>query len=333
MLIQARDQLSTIFNSTPLFLFDAQNIYEIAVSRGLESRLIGDFETASSEHDVVNDVVFVISDRDWRATNGLSRLLKRCNVLQIPNYAFDSSSAASLYTLEKCGTLDLHDCIERNRRVLDELGKPRQHFSLESDRSTLTFSLFDDIRIMETATSDRMEEGMDHALSTYTEVALVPNAIDATHMQPSDLGYDANGSFECDGCLVAVHAGAPADLLVRKRRLEMAIDLLHQASEFPLRIDIVHSKFDRIATASGRDVTDIFVREMDELLGANVMELAVGTNAQATRSDLDWRHNSPINESALGFHLGLGDGARCPHVDFMCASTDSYNAFFDNRDD
>lgn len=118
--------------------------------------------------------------------------------------------------------------------------------------------------------------------------------------------------------------------MFRKRRLIELVDDLHRAEEFPLRIELKNSKFRTIATRSGRVVTNEFVGEMDDVLSNNVMELALGTNAGANADTLVWRFNSPINESALGFHVAVGDGDRSPHVDFMCASEASYDAFFQN---
>ncbi|MEG9884893.1 MAG: hypothetical protein V6Z86_09895, partial [Hyphomicrobiales bacterium] len=97
-------------------------------------------------------------------------------------------------------------------------------------------------------------------------------------------------------------------------------------------LTIGHSRVVAIRTRSGNDVSDIFMREMDALLANNLIELALGTNAGAVPSSLDWRYNSPVNESALGFHVGLGDGSRCAHVDFMCPSQDSYDSFFKVRE-
>ena len=200
MLVQAYTSLAKIFESKPLFLFDKQELHLIAKRAGLESIWLGQGNVGlKARNRIANDVIFVVSDGELSKRPTLSGLLKNKNVLQIPTYAFDGGEACTLYTLEGCATLDVRDCVRRNNEILREFQSDRTHFSLEGECSSVTFSLSNDIRLMQIATEQTLTGGQDFAFSTYTEVALVPNTIRTSYITAETLGYDVNGSFLCDG--------------------------------------------------------------------------------------------------------------------------------------
>lgn len=330
MFLQGKAQLAEIFQTEPVFLFEDDDLLNFAREQGVNAATFdADGLISGSDAKLSSDVVFVVSDRTLpRAWAGAGELNTK-NVLQIPTHAFDGRTCASAYTLSMCASLDLVDCVARNNAVLAELTSQRQKFSFRSECSTVCFTLADEIRLMPTATSQIIKDAEDYALSTYTEVALIPNKIRANEISPDALGYNVNGSFECHGCLVALHFGIEGENAVRKRRLVELIDRLHQENEFPLTVHIACSQMVAVRTKSGVDVSEFFLGEMNEVLAENLIEVALGTNVGANRETLDWTINSPINESALGFHVAIGDGTRCPHVDFICACPDAYDAFFD----
>jgi hypothetical protein len=332
LILQAHKSISSIFNSAPLFVVEGDDIKTALDELEIDNvQLFADGSLSASMDRVTNDVVFVISDRDISDNSMLSRLLDGKNILQIPTHAFDGSLETTLYTLRMCSSLDLEDCVARNNAVLAEIASDRKDFSLESARSSVRFSLYDEVRIMETAQEQYLTDGSEMALSTYTEVAFIPNILDARTVQPALLGYNVSGTFQCDCCLVAIHMEIDAEIVDRHQKLMDVIDGLHERGEFPLSIELLDAQVKSIKTRSGIDVSSAFLGHMHGHLAENILELAVGTNAGANRDTLTWRYNSPINESALGFHVAIGDGRLCPHVDFICACPDAYDSFFRER--
>lgn len=327
MLIQTYDTLRPLFEKPPVFLFDQSALFEEAKSIGLECVLLDQHFSKDSFAKGKSGVVFVISDREPPEIAELAPALGSRNVLHIPTYAFDGSLPCTRYTLQKCSGLDLVDCVERNKRVINELQKAKANFSLESDKSTVRFSLLSEIRILGPMTSLQVPDGMDCSIAAYTEVALVPNQMEGPQLNSTLIGYQLSGEFLVDGCLVAIHRGVPAAIVNAQRRLVAKIDEIRSLGGFPIRLAMEDSTVTRISDRQGNDLLEIFLGEMHPFLGANVLELAVGTNAAAQESELDWSYNSPYNESALGFHIGIGDGALCPHIDFICCSNQSYDNF------
>lgn len=329
MLIQAREKLREIFKTDPVFLFDTEEMFETGQENGLNSVLVKAENQKNISDQISADIVFVVSDRELRTIPSFSDILKSRNVLQIATHAFDGGTEATRYTLEMCRTLDLRDCVRRNTEVIAEFMTSRDRFMFTGSKSDVKFTLSQNIRLMETATKSHiLEQGMDYALSTYTEVALIPNRIKAKDISPKELGYDVSGSFLCDGTLVAVHHGTHQSAQDRHKLIALIMERLYDDDEFPLHIEVDRSKVVSVVTKSGRQILPELLRHMDPILYDNIVELAVGTNAGATPEHLIWRYNSPINESALGFHIAVGDGAMSPHIDFICSSAEAYESFF-----
>ena len=103
---------------------------------------------------------------------------------------------------------------------------------------------------------------------------------------------------------------------------------LYSQNEFPLHVEVHASRFTKVVSKSGNDILPELLKHMDPVRYNNIIELGIGTNAGATAENINWSYNSPINESALGFHFALGDGAMSPHIDFICSSPDAYDSFF-----
>lgn len=328
MYVQAREQLKKVFHNTPLFIFDNETLFEEAKSQEVDALYLGAKDINSISATIPNDIILVVTDRSLPKFSELAPELRNRNILQIPTHAFNGCPEVTRYTIEMCKNLDLADCVKKNSSIIKELQKDKDFFSLKSTKSDISFHLFSDIKIMQVAIFDLLENHEDYALSTFTEVALIPNHIDINNTKPSDLGYDINGSFKCDGCLTAIHHGMPDEILRQKELIDNFISSLHNESAFPLKIKIKGSKVFSIHT-NNREVTNAFLSEMHGTLSNNIIELGIGTNKMANTETINWKHNSPINESALGFHLAIGDGAMCPHVDFICASEEAFNSFFE----
>jgi hypothetical protein len=48
-----------------------------------------------------------------------------------------------------------------------------------------------------------------------------------------------------------------------------------------------------------------------------LIEVAFSTNTGMKSETIDWNYNSVLNETSLGVHIALGDGATGAHIDFI----------------
>ena len=332
--IEAKRALSPVFESEPFFLFDDPQVFEEAsaldsstVAMDLLPEMVAGEQ---AEQTLANhDVIFVVSDRQTPESSSLTPFLRGRNVLHLPAYAFCGDKAHTRYLLDMCRALDLEDCVKRNNEVIRRLSSHHGRFELLSEKSDTTFTLGSRIKMMQTASRALITDGADLSLASFTEVALIPRALEKDEgLSPSSIGYDVSGSFQCDGCLIATHLGTPKEVENAKIDLLNLFRKTRRNGGFPLRVVMKESKTTEILTKNGEDILPAILPYMHELFGSNILELALGTNERANAKSIDWSFNSPVNESALGFHIGLGDGTACPHIDLICCDERAYENFF-----
>lgn len=329
MFLRARDALLPAFGGSAVFLFDNHDLFLGCKEEYSGCFLLDKNYSSSDLQEEAAGVIFCVTERDVPELSALRGLLAKRTVLHLPTYAFDGSVVATKYTAAMCAMLDLADCVRRNRLVLDEYASARDTFSLHGNCSSISFQLTPEILIMQAATEVAMPSGEDFALSNYTEVALIPNSFLSGQASIDELGYDIKGSFDCHCALVAIHRGADLTVVQGHKTLRSVFGRLFDDGEYPLRVRIARFQVIEILTRSGFDMMSLVQRWMHSDLENSVTEVGIGTNSRTIFEQFDWRINSPFNETALGFHIGLGDGIRCPHIDLVCCASDSYDAFFD----
>jgi len=331
--IAAKQSLSAAFLDEPIFLFDDITLYNDAkhVDPSVQMAHLKHVDSAPmpiEADSTPHNIVFIISDKESIALTMLAPILRDMNVLHLPAYAFTNTENSTRYMLSMCGQLNIKQCISHNKDIVSHLSNHQGLFQLRSKKSDIVFTLGHEIKLMQSASESVICNGGDLALSAFTEVALIPNTIVGSNKIDTNLlGYDVNGVFECDGCLVATHIPTHETVRSSKADLVSTMATLRENSEFPLQVAIQNSNFKSVKTASGQEIIGTFASHMSKHLETNVLELALGTNENANVHNIDWSFNSPINESALGFHLGMGDGLNCPHVDFICCDSYAFNHF------
>ena len=314
-LLQAKKSLSKLFGGSPIFLFDKQELLGLAKQVGVEAVHIDTIGAAClSSHD---GLIFVFSNRNLNDEQALLSYLSKGSVLQFPLHAFNGNLKNCLYTLNMCKNFDVENAVKLNNQVVSVLASKSARFDFLSPRNGLKIDLNDNIKIMEVATNSMLGSDEDLAFSAFSEVALIPFETTGTNLTPEKLGYKIEGSLAIDGTLCAVHRGAPTKVVDQNRVVEDFFCCLHKLNEFPMRAEIKNSKLSALFTRSGTDLSAMLIAGDAPIFNGTILELAVGTNASMNGNTIDWSFNSPVNEFALGFHIAIGDGIRCPHIDLI----------------
>jgi hypothetical protein len=140
---------------------------------------------------------------------------------------------------------------------------------------------------------------------------MVPDGEDVFHP-----GFVINGTFCAAGCAIAKHYYMPYDILWKHSQAWELFGSVSCNGESSIEITVKNSKIVSVML-EGKEVVEK-VRELsNQNLDCMLVEVAFSTNSGVTPDTIDWAYNSVLNESSIGVHIAVGDGATGAHIDFI----------------
>ena len=220
-----------------------------------------------------------------------------------PLHAFDPGLENALYSLMLLLRSDFAKCLRRQREHLRLLSQhQRLYLASEGSRADVWLKSRSSPYV---TTHEDISEPFVLSVSELFEVHYA-------HMRPDspDL-FQLNGILRISGLLISQgrhrtpHAtGADGQLLELSQRVAR-----HQAW-----LHIEHNQV-RSLKVAGQEYVGLLSRAAGDR-GLYLSEFAIGVN-DAIRPNINYSHNSPMNEGVSGVHVGLGDGASGYHIDFL----------------
>ncbi len=250
---------------------------------------------------------------------GLDRSLLRdhimdLNVLVIPCYAFGSRTEDVVYTILNTLDIDFKDTTS-DLRHLSSLYEDGNTLHIQTGNFSVSVELYNHKK-MHICQDGIIENGDDVPLADLTEIALVPNV---ERGEFKKIGYNINGTMQCFGVCVAKDRDCHEHVHQLHNKAWSFFQTLRVSGGFPLTIVIANNEIISIKSGNGNDITHIIHNLMSEPFNLTILEYAIATNRSVV-DKIDWSVNSPVNESAEGVHIGIGDGIRCPHIDLIMPS-------------
>lgn len=312
-------KLRSVFSGNPSILFDDTSLYH--------RNYIGDVVRGGADKSSLgsaDNLVWFITKHSLNLSDELRKILKEKSILHVPIYAFSQSEESVEYTLRNLCAVNFEDCVARNQKVFDYICEAPSPIQVENDKVKVTIELFDNLSMMQPFLGNEIGHGEDWSLGAFTEVGLVPPS---TSSGLNNKGYSICGTMKIDGVLVAKHQHCSDDCKEKHASLVDYFETKLTSADFPLTIEMRDARLVGVRTLGERDLTGEIIAFMAPGVNSHILEVAFGTNENASNSTLNWSINSPINESALGMHVAIGDGVSCPHLDFVCSDKDVLGVF------
>ncbi|SDS28152.1 hypothetical protein SAMN05216598_1090 [Pseudomonas asplenii] len=228
--------------------------------------------------------------------------------LLCPLHAFDTRLENALYSLMLLLRCDFCDCLERQQHYLAQLdGLRRVHLTSASSRG--------EVRLNDKCAPYALtrEEIGDSFVLSVTELFEVHYA----HMKPDSPDiFQVSGVLHVSGLLLSRASRArPLPDGIRNDMRRLAEQVGHHDAW--LRIE--HNRV-RSFKVAGEE----YLALLDQAAGQRglyLSEFAIGVN-DAIGPNINYSHNSPMNEGIKGVHVALGDGVNGYHIDFLCPGID-----------
>lgn len=290
-----------------IFVSDDMSLCEDFRSRGYDTVGIADIATAHGR-----PVTIAIADYEnlRRATPEIREHMNYMAVLWIPLAAFNAAGEDGAHTLRLLDRSSVREAVARNTAWLEHIrtGAGTMRFSGTGTDVECTIGRYVEVG---TRVEGPLKLGDWVSLGTLFEVSL-----EARQGVPLREDFSVTGDFRAAGITVASDRRATSrgrDRFIQAMELHRSL-----ATEGPIDVTLADGVMISAKT-SDRDLTDQLLELTNPQYRLNIVEFAVGTNAQVAR-DVDWAINSQLNEGALGVHVGIGDGVTAAHIDFVCPS-------------
>ncbi|MFI5808671.1 hypothetical protein [Streptomyces sp. NPDC051561] len=249
-------------------------------------------------------------------------LFKHHRVLVVPIASFDGTSEAARYTLRMTLLTDYLKAAETATYWIDGLRSKAKKIvfgSLDalgegSEATNLVCSLGPSLTV----------DAWPHAEIRVGDWVSIGSCCELSiTKQPSSIGDDIfsmEGTVHASGVLAArdprcTKAGDARIRRAHRLRAEMT-DL--GSITLSLKGNVLVS-----ARAGGKEFTEELLDVTNPDHNLQALELGIGTNL-GLLPNVDWRHNSQLNEGAGVMHIGFGEGITGAHMDFIIPESDHY---------
>jgi hypothetical protein len=288
--------------SSPAVFGDASEIAEWAARNDLKFLPIEDLE--SNGHDC--SIIVCTSAEHYARLNLMRDQMRHARTLWFPLAAFHGPGSPLSYSLKQLSRSSLHTAHQRQVAIAETL-KSRRHVTVRDRLGNIAeFHIPKTTRVAE-APRESLKPGDFISAVSYFEVETEYAEIDSEYLA-------ADGELAVDCLLYARSARnhPPSSTLAAARSISGAVGASKSA--------IMRFRDGSLAQFSvdGTDIAAEVANLAGERLGPRLTEFSFGLNSSL--KDVDWTVNSPLNEGALGVHVGLGDGYSGLHLDFVIAS-------------
>ncbi|MGY2200673.1 hypothetical protein [Pseudomonas gingeri] len=265
---------------------------------GLEASLLGSLEQLPA-----HSLGFSFSSQGARQFYQRAARTGHKQTLLCPLHVFEHSLENALYSLMLLLRSNFADCLQRQQDTLRLLsGQQRLRLSSASSRAEVWLDHHSTPYAM-----TRDEIGSNFVLSV-TELFEVHYA----HMNPDgpDL-FQVSGVLHVSGLLMS--RGSRAQSLPH----ELVVDMQALAANVARHDAWLQVERNRVLSlkVAGREYVDLLRRAAGKR-GLLLSEFAIGVN-DAIGPNINYSHNSPMNEGIRGVHVAIGDGASGYHIDFL----------------
>ena len=265
---------------------------------GLEAALLGSLETLPAAC-----FAFSFTSQGVRQFYRRAARTPHKQTVLCPLHAFDPGLENALYSLMLLLRCDFSDCFKRQHDYLDVLTRQRR-LRLHGVNSRAEVWLKSSSAPYVTT----QEEIGNNFVLSITELFEVHYA----HMKPDspDL-FQLSGVLRVSGLLTSLgnrSQHVPEGLKIDMKALVQEV-ACHEAW---LQIEQNQVRSFKIA---GREYIGLLNQAAGNR-GLYLSEFAIGVN-DAIGPNINYAHNSPMNEGISGVHVALGDGASGYHIDFL----------------
>lgn len=219
--------------------------------------------------------------------------------------------------------MGLHTSLEQLRQqpVLETLAQRTQHYQalfsssrceVESSAGRLTCVLHDEVEVANAG--DTLEPGQLYSITELAEAALL-------NLSRPEASFSLAGVLAFDGLTFLSNTSTQQEQFgPTLERLRLRACEGHNRAYFEqnqlVRLEI-----------GGQDCIETLRTLFREVLdfpewGLSACELGLG--ASRGLQSLDWRFNSPLQRTRPGFFVGVGRGARMPHLDLIAVEVQAH---------
>ena len=288
--------------SSPAVFGDSPEIADSAARNDLKFLPIEDLESDRSDCSII-----VCTGAEYYSRLNLMReQMRHSRTLWFPLAAFHGPGSPLSYSLEQLSRSSLYAAHQRQLAIAEAL-ESRRHVTVRDRLGNIAeFRIPESTRVAE-APRGPLKPGDFISAVSYFEVETEYAELDSEWLA-------ADGELAVDCVLYARSARnhPPSDTLAAARSISGAVCCSKPA--------IMRFKGGSLAqfSVAGTDVAAEVANLAGRRLGARLTEFSFGLNGSL--KDIDWTINSPLNEGALGVHVGLGDGYSGLHLDFVVES-------------
>jgi len=289
---------SVFGNDYPIFVCDNQNVLDWLNNESLKCLSLEDCQKS-----IPPAIISICSSQEH--FDFLPKLAKLSKVLILPQIAFDSSPAASIYSITLLLESDFADA-ERLRMHWKKTIQTCEYLHFVGEETELFCYLQKEIDLC-AVTDSKLEIGLSRSVAEYFEDSL------ENHRSRNDSCFIIEGEIAAKGILIAKNPSSNFSVdptgvnnLIKQKKSNIS-------SNFVLTIrenKVIKCTFD------GLDVLHEVSRIVGDEHNLSITELGIGVNTKIS-SKINYNINSQINEGVEGIHIGLGDGKTGYHLDFL----------------
>ncbi len=286
-----------------IILADNEMFIRALAELGLDAAAVGSPEPLPAQ-----SLVFSFSSQGARQFYERAARTRDKQSILCPLHAFDPGLENALYSLMLLLRNDFAGCLRRQREHLRLLSR-QQRLRLAGEGSRADVWL----RNRSAPYVTTREEIGEHFVLSVSELFEVHYA----HMRPDspDL-FQLNGILRISGLLTSRGGNrTPLATGVDEQLLELAQKVARHQAWLHIEGNQVRS-----FKVAGQEYTGLLARAAGDR-GLYLSEFAIGVN-DTIGPNINYSHNSPMNEGVGGVHVGLGDGASGYHIDFLSPEVD-----------
>ena len=254
----------------------------------------------------------VIALADWAASEQFNSTNDGSHAEVVMNIrAFWGCEESLDYSLALLAASDIDHGVALQQPWLDTLTDAWSSVHLSAPGTDLSVVLANDDELEVNVLQDaQLVPGQRRAVADFFEISLEHDVTE----RPQARVFTVDGEFTASALAVATGRRLQHSTMWHA---EAGLRLLHEIAELPAVLEIAANKVTSMRIGGRERIADLADLTGMEPSGIEVLEVAVGTN-RAVLDRIDPHINAQMNEGVLGFHLGIGDGMRGAHLDFLC---------------